>query len=88
MFVLSRLEQPRQDKNLLYQPSELNEPTKEDYLTSSHVLLGSPFASVSTVSKGQPFLHVVSLDKTEDRGGGGGAETQGVAMPVCTFSYG
>ncbi len=40
-----------QDKNLR---EELNEPTKEEPL--SFVLFESPFASVSTVSKGHPSL--------------------------------
>jgi hypothetical protein len=64
-FVLGRLEQPRHDKNLLYQPSEPNEPSKEDYVTSSYVLLESRFASVSTVSRGQPSLDY--LDETENQ---------------------
>jgi hypothetical protein len=32
IFCTGRLEQPRQDKNILYQPSEPNKPTKEDPL--------------------------------------------------------
>jgi hypothetical protein len=58
-FVLGRLEQPRQDKNLFYRPHDKpNEPTKEGPL--SYVLLVSPFASVSTFRRGHPSL--VSLD--------------------------
>jgi hypothetical protein len=53
-FVLGQLEHSRQDKNLLYQHHELNEPTKEGPL--SYVLLDSPFASASTVSRGHPTL--------------------------------
>ncbi len=47
-FVLDRLEQPRQDKNLLHRHDKTNEPTKEEPL--SFVLLESPFVLVSTVS--------------------------------------
>ncbi len=50
-FVLSRLEQPRQDKNLLYRHEEPNEPTKR---ISFICILESLFASVSTVSRGHP----------------------------------
>jgi hypothetical protein len=53
-FVLDRLEQPRQDKNLFYRHEKPNEPTKEGPL--SFVLLEFPFASVSTVSRGYPSL--------------------------------
>ncbi len=45
-FVLGRLKQPRQDKNLLYRHDEPKEPNKEGPL--SFVLVESPFASVST----------------------------------------
>ncbi len=51
-FVLGRLEQPRQDKNLLYWNDEPNEPIKEGPL--SFVLFESPFASVSTVRRVHP----------------------------------
>ncbi len=50
-IALGGLEQPRLDKNLLYQHNELNELTKEGPL--SYVLRVSPFASISTVSMGQ-----------------------------------
>ncbi len=53
-FVLGRLEQLRQDKILLYQQDKPNEPTKEGPL--SCILLESPFASVSPVSRGHPSL--------------------------------
>ncbi len=53
-FVLGRLEQPRQDKNLLYGHDKPNETIKEEPL--SHVLFESPFAPVSTVSRGHPSL--------------------------------
>jgi hypothetical protein len=52
--LLGRLEQPRQNKNLLYQHDKPNEPTKKRSL--SFVLFESPFTSVSTVSRGQPSL--------------------------------
>jgi hypothetical protein len=53
-FVLGRLEQPRQDQNLLYCHDEPSKPTKEGPL--SYVLLESPFVSVSAVSRGHPSL--------------------------------
>jgi hypothetical protein len=46
-FVLGRLEQPRQDKNLFYRQEKLKD-TKENPF--SFVLFESLFASVSTVS--------------------------------------
>ncbi len=46
-FVLDWLEQPRQDKNLLYLQDEPNKPTKEEPV--SYVLQESQFASVSTI---------------------------------------
>jgi hypothetical protein len=49
-FVLRQLEQPRQDKNLLYRHDDLNEPIKEGPL--SFVLFESPFDSVLTASRG------------------------------------
>jgi hypothetical protein len=52
------LDQSRQDKNLVHWHSEPSEPTKEGPL--SFLLQKSPFASVSTVSRGHPSL--VSLD--------------------------
>jgi hypothetical protein len=57
-FVLGRLEQPRQNKNLLYRQDRPSEASKEGPL--SFVLFESPFASVSTVSQGPP-LSIVSL---------------------------
>jgi hypothetical protein len=51
-FALGRLEQPMQDKNLLYQHDEPIEPTKEGPLA----LLKYPFASVSTLTRGHPSL--------------------------------
>ncbi len=53
-FVLGRLEQPRQDKNLLFRHDKPNKPTKEGLL--SFVLFESPFTSVSTVSRAHPSL--------------------------------
>jgi hypothetical protein len=53
-YTIGRLEQPRQDKNLLYRHKEPNEPTKEGPL--SFLLFESLFASVSTVSRGHPSL--------------------------------
>ncbi len=52
-FVLGRLEQPRQNKNLFYRHDKLDEPTKKGPL--SFVLLESPFTSVSTVSSGPTY---------------------------------
>jgi hypothetical protein len=46
-------EQPKQNKNILYQHDKPNEPTKERPL--SFVLFKPQFTSVSTVSKGPPF---------------------------------
>jgi hypothetical protein len=59
-FILGRLEQPRQTKNLLICPDKPYKPTKEGPL--SFILFESPFASVSTVSRGHPS--VVYLDST------------------------
>jgi hypothetical protein len=54
-FVLSRLEQPKQDKNLFKQYDEPKEPTKEGHL--SYVFFPeSLFASVSKVNRGHPSL--------------------------------
>jgi hypothetical protein len=53
-FLLGLLEQTRQDKNLLYPHDEPDKPIKEGPL--SYVLLESPLASVSTVSRGHPSL--------------------------------
>ncbi len=53
-FVLGRLEQPRQNINLLYPHDKPNEPNKKEPL--SFVPSESPFASVSTVSSGHPSL--------------------------------
>jgi hypothetical protein len=50
---MGRLEQSRQDNNLLYRHEEPNEPTKEGLL--SFVFFESPFASVSTFSRGHPL---------------------------------
>jgi hypothetical protein len=52
-FLLGRLEQPRQTKNLMYQHDKPNDPTKEGHL--SFVFFESPFTSVLTVSSGHPF---------------------------------
>jgi hypothetical protein len=54
IFYNGRLEQSRQDNNLMYRQVKPNEPTKERPL--SFVLLESPFTSVSTVSRGHPSL--------------------------------
>jgi hypothetical protein len=53
MFVLGRLEQPRQDKNRLYRRKEHNKPTKEGPL--SFVLFESPFASVFKIQLVPPL---------------------------------
>jgi hypothetical protein len=58
-FVLGRLEQPRQNKNLLYWHDKRDEPTKKGPL--SFVLFESPSTSVSTISRGHPSLD--SLDR-------------------------
>ncbi len=63
IFVLGRLEQPRQNKILFYLQNKHMEPTKEGPL--SHVLFESPFTSVSTVNRGRPSL--VSLPCTTER---------------------
>ncbi len=53
-YVLGRLEQPRQEKSLLYRHDKPNKSTKEGSL--SFVLFESPFTSVSTASRGHPSL--------------------------------
>jgi hypothetical protein len=53
-FVLGRLEQPMQNKNLFYWHNKTNEPSQEGPLSFS--LFDSPFTSVSTVSRGHPSL--------------------------------
>jgi hypothetical protein len=50
-FALGRLQQPRQDKILLYRHNEPNKPTRKEG-PFSFVLLESPFTSASTVSRG------------------------------------
>jgi hypothetical protein len=60
-FLPGRLEQPRQDKNLLYQHEEPNEPTKDPF----HLYSSSPHSAQFQLSAGPlatPFL--VSLLKT------------------------
>jgi hypothetical protein len=52
-FVLGRLEQPRQNKNILYRHDKPNEPTKEKPL--SFVLFEFSFTSVSTVRRATPL---------------------------------
>ncbi len=52
-FVLFRLEQPRQNKNLLYEHNKPNEPTKEGPL--SFVLFESPFTSAEAVDMNGRF---------------------------------
>jgi hypothetical protein len=59
-FVLDRLKQPRQNKNLLYWHDKPNDPTKEGSI--SFALFESPFTSVSHVRRGHPSL--VSLGVT------------------------
>jgi hypothetical protein len=49
VFLLGLLEQPRQNKNLLYWHDKTNKQTKERPL--SFVLTESPFTSVSTVTR-------------------------------------
>jgi len=55
-----RLDELRQNKNLLYRHDRSNEPNKEGPL--SYVLFESPFTSVSTVSRGHPSI--ISLSRT------------------------
>ncbi len=52
-LLLGRLEQPRQNKNLLYLHDKPNEPTKRDLFHLSSLSPHSP--SVSTVSRGHPL---------------------------------
>jgi hypothetical protein len=59
IIVLGRLDQQRQNKNLLYRHDKPKEPTKKGPL--SFVLFECPFTSVSTVSRGHPSLYIVSL---------------------------
>ncbi len=56
-FVLGLLEQPRQDKNILFRFNEINERTKEGPL--SYVPLESPFAPLVSLV----FL-VTSMEQT------------------------
>ncbi len=63
-FALGRLEQPRQNKNLLHRHDKPNELTKVGHL--SFVLFESPFTSVSTVSRGQPSLVSLFIIKETD----------------------
>jgi hypothetical protein len=65
-LFLGRLEQPRQNKNLLYRHDKPNEPTKKGPL--SFVLFESPFTSVSTVSRGRPSLVSLEYTKESSRG--------------------
>jgi hypothetical protein len=59
-FELVRLEQVRQDKNLLYPHNKPDDPIMEGPFAC--VLFESPFTSISTVSSGHPSL--VSLVST------------------------
>jgi hypothetical protein len=59
-FGLGRLKHPKQDKYLLYRHRKPIKPTQEGPLT--YVLLESPFASVSTVSRGHLSLVSHLLD--------------------------
>jgi hypothetical protein len=63
-FVMGWLEQPRQNKNFFYWHAESNELSKKRPL--SYMLIESPFASVSTVSRGNPSL--VSLGRKKHLG--------------------
>ncbi len=62
-FVPGRLEQPRQNRNLLYRHDKPYEPTKEGPL--SFVLFESPFTSVLTVSRVHPSLVSLCTTGTE-----------------------
>jgi hypothetical protein len=59
--VLGRLELARQNKNLLYLHDKPSELIKGGSL--SFVLFESPFTSVSTVSRGQPWACTPTLSK-------------------------
>jgi hypothetical protein len=61
IFVLGRLEQPRQKKNLLHWHDKPIKPIKEEPLSFVH--FESPFTSVSTITWGHPSL--VSLGTNE-----------------------
>ncbi len=66
-IVVGRLEQLRQDKNLMYQHDKPNEPTEEG--PHSFVLFESPSTTVSTVSRGHPStvsLLLAWLEKVKD----------------------
>jgi hypothetical protein len=63
--VLGRLEQPRQEKSILYWHDNPRETTKKGLL--SFVFFESPFTSVSTVSRGHPPIVSLGLvGKYED----------------------
>jgi hypothetical protein len=59
-FGLCRLEQLRQNKNILYRHDKPNEPTKKGPL--SFVLSESPFTSVSTFTRGPPLSSLSGWD--------------------------
>jgi hypothetical protein len=64
-YFVGLLEQPMQNKNILYQHDKANEPTKKGPL--SFVFFESPFTSVSTVSREPPFSSLSEYDPvTED----------------------
>jgi hypothetical protein len=57
---MGRLEQPRQNKNILHRHDKPNESTKEG--TLSFVLFESPFTSDSTVSRDHPSLVTLGVE--------------------------
>jgi hypothetical protein len=62
LALIDSLKIPAQDKIVLYRHDEPNEPTKEGPALFVLHKTKSPFASVSTVSRGHPYL--VSLVAT------------------------
>ncbi len=63
-FILGRLQQPRQNKSILYRHDKPNKPAKEGPL--SFVLFESPFIPVSTVSRGHPSVISLHITKETD----------------------
>ncbi len=79
-FVLGSLEQPRQDKNLMYRHDEPGKSTKEGPL--SFVLLESPFAKFQ-----QSALATPSPVLADERMGGGGFGANSAITKRMAFIY-
>jgi hypothetical protein len=60
IFVLGRLEQPRQDKNQLYRHEKPNEPTKESRTDPFHLYSLSPHSPQFQQLAGTAFLYSLS----------------------------